>query len=291
MVAKNEVTIEGGSEEPSILTVSVGKIFSEAREEKGFSLDDVVKELNIRKSYLSAIEADDFDKLPTGIYQKTYIKSYASVLGLDGASLISQIYGEKADNDNENKRKNEPVDLKDISHGNTSSPGRKVIVFCLFLAIALYGGWHYIENYTDGKGIKISEIFSTKPVVSEDILNSSDDNVISDIVVNKDTTVDHIEEVLSSYAEDSVSISLLAIADSKLDIIDKEGNVIVSKDLKIGETYFLPKASDNVKLVSDIASFEVFANGNYVESIHSLEKTEEGTILNGKQLLSLLPIE
>ena len=285
MVAKKEENVKSQSEENSVPAVSVGKIFSEAREEKGFSLDDVVKELNIRKSYLSAIESDDFDKLPTGIYQKSYIKSYASILGLDSASLLGKIYGEKADNDN--SKEEAKIDVS----SNTSAPGKKIIVFCLFLIVAVYGGWHYIENYTDGKGINFSELFSKKTAVVEKSPVDSVEVPISDIVVNKDSTADHIEEVLSSYADDYISVSLLAIKDTKLEILDSEGAGLISTDLKEGETYFIPKNKDNVKLVSDISSFEVFANGNYVESIDSLNKAEDGIILNGKQLLSLLPIE
>lgn len=63
-----------------------------ARLEKKFSLEEVSKKINVNVRHLDAIEKENYDHLPKGVYQKTFIKKYASFLGLD-PEKIEAAYG------------------------------------------------------------------------------------------------------------------------------------------------------------------------------------------------------
>ena len=60
-----------------------------AREASGRKLADFAAELNISKSHLAAIEADDFDHLGGPTFVKGYIRAYARSLGVDAEPLIA----------------------------------------------------------------------------------------------------------------------------------------------------------------------------------------------------------
>lgn len=54
-----------------------------ARKNRQLELEDVSKKINISLEHLKAIEDGNYELLPGGVYQKTFIKKYAAFLGLD----------------------------------------------------------------------------------------------------------------------------------------------------------------------------------------------------------------
>ena len=61
----------------------LGEELRRARNLKNISLDDASRLLRIRRDYLLALEAEDFDALPAGLYGRNYLKRYADFLGAD----------------------------------------------------------------------------------------------------------------------------------------------------------------------------------------------------------------
>ncbi|CAB1128882.1 putative Helix-turn-helix domain-containing protein [Candidatus Hydrogenisulfobacillus filiaventi] len=66
----------------------LGPVLRQAREARGWSLDDAVRELKIRRRYLEALEADDWSAMPGEVYGQGFLRSYARWLGLDGDVLV-----------------------------------------------------------------------------------------------------------------------------------------------------------------------------------------------------------
>lgn len=61
---------------------SLAERFRAAREGKGLSLEEAAKRINVGINHLVAIESGSYDRLPGGVYQKTFIKKYSSLLGV-----------------------------------------------------------------------------------------------------------------------------------------------------------------------------------------------------------------
>lgn len=61
----------------------ISEILQDARIEKGYSLETVVKSIRIKKQFLIAIENGDYFALPSESYALGFIKNYAQFLGVD----------------------------------------------------------------------------------------------------------------------------------------------------------------------------------------------------------------
>lgn len=67
-----------------------GKKFRKARESKELSLDDVSNVTKISARMLQAIEEEDFERLPGGVFNKGFIRAYAKHLGLDSEDAVNE---------------------------------------------------------------------------------------------------------------------------------------------------------------------------------------------------------
>ena len=67
---------------------SVGDILRNQREAQGKTVASLAQELCITKQYLQAIEADDVASLPGDFFYKSFVRQYATLLGLDPEPLL-----------------------------------------------------------------------------------------------------------------------------------------------------------------------------------------------------------
>jgi hypothetical protein len=65
----------------------VGPILREARNRRKLDISTVEATIRIRARFLLAIENEEWDVLPGGVYTRGFIRTYANYLGLDGERL------------------------------------------------------------------------------------------------------------------------------------------------------------------------------------------------------------
>jgi cytoskeletal protein RodZ len=77
--------------------VMVGQRLREAREAKGFSIEDIAASTRIPTRHLTSLENSEWDKLPAATYSIGFAKNYAGAVGLDrgeiGEALRSEMGG------------------------------------------------------------------------------------------------------------------------------------------------------------------------------------------------------
>jgi cytoskeleton protein RodZ len=66
-----------------------GEKFRKEREKKNFSLDDVAGVTKIGVRMLRAIEEENFDRLPGGVFNKGFIRTYAKHLGMNDEKAVA----------------------------------------------------------------------------------------------------------------------------------------------------------------------------------------------------------
>jgi cytoskeleton protein RodZ len=67
-----------------------GASFKKARESQGISLDHIAKQTRISTRFLSAIENEEFNVLPGGIFNRGFVRSYAEALGIDTDQAVAE---------------------------------------------------------------------------------------------------------------------------------------------------------------------------------------------------------
>jgi cytoskeletal protein RodZ len=66
----------------------LGALLRKARENRGYTLDDIQEITKIRKRYLEAIESGDYKVLPGSFYVRAFVKTYAETVGLDAEEVL-----------------------------------------------------------------------------------------------------------------------------------------------------------------------------------------------------------
>lgn len=107
---------------------SIGSRLRSARESKDISIEQAQKDTRISSRILAALEADRIDDIISGpVYAKSFIKKYASYLGLDGAALADIFSGERP-------KFKEQISVLAGNTGSAGFPFRKVIAAVIAVA-------------------------------------------------------------------------------------------------------------------------------------------------------------
>src|SRR5215216_3005122 len=69
---------------------SIGETLREARTRQRLDIADVEQRTKIRAKYLRALENEEFGMLPGPTFVKTFLRTYAEMLGLDPHVLVDQ---------------------------------------------------------------------------------------------------------------------------------------------------------------------------------------------------------
>jgi cytoskeleton protein RodZ len=71
--------------------MTVGETLRRERLKRNLDLDQVSRELKISPRFLEAIEDENFEKLPGGVFAKAFIRQYGKLLGLNDDELSAQL--------------------------------------------------------------------------------------------------------------------------------------------------------------------------------------------------------
>jgi cytoskeleton protein RodZ len=81
-------TQDSGQQETRLLP-PLGARLKEQRQKRGITLDEISKSTKIGTRFLEAVEEDQFDRLPGGIFNKAFIRAYARSIGADEEQAVA----------------------------------------------------------------------------------------------------------------------------------------------------------------------------------------------------------
>jgi len=106
------------------MSETIGQKLHQARKGRNISLEQVAEETHIRLHYLQALEAGDFDQLPSEAHVRGFLRAYAGYLGLAPQSLLD-ILGEE-----EHGSIDADIEMKEVSSPDEQeSPRNSVLIF------------------------------------------------------------------------------------------------------------------------------------------------------------------
>ena len=124
----------------------LGEMLRKAREAKGLSLEQVEEATKIIRSYLQALEDEEFDRLPAPVYVKGFLKNYASYLGLDPQEVLSLYSASTAPT----PATPSMTILDEPLVPSFQLPWRSLALALLVVALAVTGWWGYRQYSGQG---------------------------------------------------------------------------------------------------------------------------------------------
>ena len=130
-----------------------GEIIKSARVEQHLSLADVIKATKIPEEYLEAIENNQFENLPDGVYAQLYVKKYADFLKLSPQKMAAIFRRDYQEADKDSKFSFQQFNFFSKWQGYIAA-GVLVILFLGYL------GYQYL-NFVRPPVVKISNVRTT----------------------------------------------------------------------------------------------------------------------------------
>ena len=128
---------------------TIGEVLRLSRVNQGLSLEELQRKTDIQLDMLEALESDDFDKLPSPFYVRSFLRKYAWAVELD-ESIVLDAY------DSGSMITYEEVDVDEIELSGRRRSNRKkrsllpLFYFVLFslsiLVFVTYYVWNYIQT-------------------------------------------------------------------------------------------------------------------------------------------------
>lgn len=162
--------------------ITAGDCLRRRREERQLSLEEVSRELGIKRSYLESLESGDYRELPPSVYVRGFIRRYAGLLGIDGGQLI-KIYNRETSYLGEEETRSRKEKPRKIAWRDYLVVTPKLITFVASLGILLVLGYYFLHQL---------DSFNSKPYLF--VATPAADQVVSekDLLVSGQTESDAI---------------------------------------------------------------------------------------------------
>ena len=238
---------------------TIGEVLRLARTNQGLTLEELHKKTEIQLDMLEAMEADDFDQLPSPFYTRSFLRKYAWAVELDERIVLdaydsgSMITYEEVDVDED-----ELTGRRRSSKKNKTSflPLFYFILFALSIVIFVtYYVWNYIQTQPERSTASsysvvqaTSSTSSATPSSTSSSSSSSSSNIEPAIIVSGEG---NRVEVAYKTSKETAKLQLavsdvtswVSVSESEL-----EGGVTLSPEKKSAETTVATKSPVTITL-------------------------------------------
>lgn len=264
--------------------LSVGEILRRARVAEKLSLERVEDDIRIRAFLLQAIEDMDLEKMPGWIYTIGFVRSYSDYLNLDSDKMIALLKTQVGD------RHKQKLDFPVVA-SESAMPSSQILIFTgTGLVLLILGAFIYqtfmnstetsqdvnaippvtiVEKYAEAQvdnkpqqtnSDNASEV-ETPVELQENILTAPrDENGV--ILPMRRPDINIADNSESQSLDDSYRVIIDVIDESWVEIRDSNGNVLVSRVLKVGDQYYVPQSVTGLEMTTgNIAGIEITVDG------------------------------
>ncbi|VKN88415.1 transcriptional regulation protein [Streptococcus pneumoniae] len=235
---------------------TIGEVLRLARINQGLSLDELQKKTEIQLDMLEAMEADDFDQLPSPFYTRSFLKKYAWAVELDDQIVLdaydsgSMITYEEVD-----------VDEDELTGRRRSSKKKKkktsflpLFYFILFalsiLIFVTYYVWNYIQTQPEESSLSNYSVVQSTSSTSSVPHSSSSSSSSIESAISVSGEGNHVE-IAYKTSKETVKLQLVvsdvtswvSVSESEL-----EGGVTLSPKKKSAEATVATKSPVTITL-------------------------------------------
>ena len=140
------------------MSQSIGEKLRLAREARGIALREISEQTRISMRYLEAIEADDYKRLPGGIFNRSFIRAYAKFIGFDEHAALedySRTLRERGESDEDGTKVHHSLVYTDEASAQNRSGVKTLILAIIILAAlsaAVWAGLHFYQRSQKTRG-------------------------------------------------------------------------------------------------------------------------------------------
>lgn len=223
---------------------TIGEVLRLARINQGLSLEELQEKTEIQLHFLEAMEADDFDLLPSTFYARSFLRKYAWAVELDERIVLdaydsgSMITYEEVDVDEEDLSGRRRSNKKKTSY----LPLFYFVLFALSILIFVtYYVWNYIQTQPSPSSANYSVVSSTSSTTSSSSSSSSQTSSSSSTTESTITVSGEGNRIEARYKTSKETATVqLAVSDTTSWISvsgsELEGGVTLSTDNKNAKT-------------------------------------------------------
>jgi cytoskeleton protein RodZ len=241
-----------------------------ARERVGWCLDDLAHAMHIRPSYLEALEAGRINELPGNAYALAFLRSYATMLGLDPNDVVRRF---KAEAGQVNAR---PELIFPVPLAQRAVPAGAVALLGLVLALGAYAGWYRLSD--EGRLPAEADVqVPTRLASLAEQARPTEPPAPAPTVAPAPAVSPSVQQAEAPPAPaispgsaaaavppaspDQPRIVLRASADAWLQVRDGSGQVLLSRTLHAGETWDVPARSNLLLTTGNAGGTDLLVDG------------------------------
>lgn len=256
-----DMTNDSVRNDEAITADDIGTLLRNARADAGFSVVEIAEMTRITKSHITALEDNDYSRLPGIAYIPGFIRNYCKVVNIDPQPLIA------AYKQTTNPERDKPVYKFPVQALVPKMAGSMVAMFVVVAGLAGYIGWNFLQEDTA----------STAQIASLD--DSSLDNV-----KRFDQTEAVEPEIL-----DPEPAPLAAIQQIQPEVENNPSDEIAPANTEISESVEIANAPAETDASAPLAS----QNSNTADQQGDIQQILEDTVpaLQAQQIAALAPAE
>ena len=235
---------------------TIGEVLRLARINQGLSLEELQEKTEIQLNFLEAMEADDFDQLPSTFYARSFLRKYAWAVELDERIVLdaydsgSMITYEEVDVDEEDLSGRRRSNKKKTSY----LPLFYFVLFALSILIFVtYYVWNYIQTQPSPSSANYSVVSSTSSTTSSSSSSTSQTSSSSSTAESTITVSGEGNRIEARYKTSKETATVqLTVSDAtswvSVSGSELEGGVTLSADNKNAKTTVSTKDSVTITL-------------------------------------------
>ena len=301
--------------------IELGTLLKKARQEKELTLDDIQERTKIRKKYLEAIEANDFDILPGKVYLKVFVKGYAREVDINYKELLNYYPVLNIKEEKTNTLHKDFLDGTKVSHKVKRNKNSKksifkiifIVIDALFLIAAAVYSFQYFRDseirllnqnnkeeqqiINQGSEIVETETGSTEANNQQNAVNDQKDtlNSINVDFLSNQSTNQNLETINQNDFNNTAEFNDLN-ADEINEIIESEAaeeeNITAETSIDLSADSDLKEAEINQEAVksevnNDSVESESEINNDAQSTAENISNTETNTEVKTEEVSQL----
>lgn len=273
---------------------TLGDELCRERQKKGIDIETVSKALNIRLSFVEALENNDYTVFPAEVYGIGFLRSYGNYLGLNGDYVIQKYKEQIAKKELEGHLPTKAE--KDVLPQKTTVIFAFVLILMIMIGVLFFnqqGNLSFLmtqpKTKTPAIDIKTEQPIVTAFIETEITVSDKTDNVsdVQDVVTERVLTLE--EQVKSKftditgtiYGTPTLETPIVLVAKDRVWVDVKEKDTIIfDQVLMRGDAYFVPPSEiDLIMRTGNARSLFVYINGMPKGIISDKETVKNNIIL------------